>query len=67
MYYKYSPRRPLFCAEVSNLGVSDELNEAEIYGLNEDGEPFKFFLIGEKIVPYIWRKDENNITVIILF
>ncbi len=43
-----------------NLGVSDELNEAEIYGLNEDGEPFKFFLIGEKIVPYIWRKDENN-------
>ena len=43
-----------------NLGGLDELNEAEIYGLNEDGEPFKFFLIGEKIVPYIWRKDENN-------
>lgn len=43
-----------------NLGGLDELNEAEIYGLNEDGEPFRFFLIDKMIVPYIWRKDENN-------
>ena len=43
-----------------NLGGVEELSEAEIYGLNEDGEPFRFFLIDKMIVPYIWRKDENN-------
>ena len=41
-------------------GVGTDLSG--VYGYNEDGEPFKFYITASnEIVPYIWRRDVSDV------
>ena len=52
MYKKYKEVKETF------VGLNNIDNTlASVYGYNEDNEAFRFFVIDNIIVPYIWRKD----------
>ena len=58
IYEKYNKVTETFDGNPSNLG---ELTADNVYGYNEYGEPFKFYLTpSDEIVPYIWRKDISD-------